>query len=90
MHTNENSAEVIIKLAPGALPANSPGHRALQSCAAGIGVSIQPLHPSTSDPELSTYFVAHVDRAALSSLIDQLRRCEGVVGAYAKERGEAP
>ena len=82
--------EVVVKLVPIAAEQQSPAYRAVQECAARIGVSIHPLYPSTSDPELSTYFIAHVDQAVSSSVVEQLLACEGVEGAYAKPRGEPP
>jgi hypothetical protein len=76
--------EVIVKL-------KRPNSRpAVEACAARIGVSLQPLHPSTSDSELSTYFHTHVDPAALDLTLEKLRECEGVDGAYAKPRGDIP
>jgi len=76
--------EVIVKL-------KHPDSRgAVESCAARIGVSLQPLHPSTPDPELSTYFHTHVDPATLDPMLEKLRECDGVDGAYAKPRGDIP
>jgi hypothetical protein len=90
VHADQAPVEVIVKLVPEAAAPASPAHRALQACAARIGVSLQPLHPSTLDPELATYFITHVDPAALSGILEQLLKCEGVDGAYPKPRGEVP
>jgi hypothetical protein len=48
------------------------------------------MHPLTSDPELATYFVAHVDPEGLDGVIETLAGCDGVEGAYPKPRGEPP
>ena len=76
--------EVIVKLK------HQEARAAVESCANRIGVSLQALHPSTSDSELSTYFHTHVTPAALELTLERLRECDGVDGAYAKPRGDVP
>lgn len=82
--------ELIVKLAPAAVEPGSPGHRAVQACVTRAGVSIKPLHQSTSESELATYFIAHVDPAKIEHIVEQLLACEGVDSAYAKPRGKPP
>lgn len=82
--------QVIVKLGPDTAAAGVPARRALDACAAELGVSLTPLHPSTSDLDLATYFVADVEGSVLDRTLDRLRRCAGVEGAYAKPRGEPP
>lgn len=82
--------ELIVKLAPAAATPGSPAHRAVQACVTQAGVSIKPLHESTSEAELATYFIAHVDPAKLTNIVEQLLSCEGVDSAYAKPRGNPP
>jgi hypothetical protein len=84
------SAELILKLAPAATIAASPAHSSVRACVADLGISVSPLHPSTSDPELASYLVAHVDPAAVDRVIERLVACDGVEGAYAKPAGEPP
>jgi hypothetical protein len=84
------SAELILKLAPAATSASSPAYRAVRAFFADLGISVSPLHPSTSDPELASYLVAHVDPAAADRVIERLVECEGVEGAYAKPAGQPP
>jgi hypothetical protein len=84
------SAELIIKLAPVAIAFESAEHRSVQACAAGLGISVAALHPSTSDPELASYLVAQVDPAAIDRVIEQLVACDGVEGAYTKPAGAPP
>jgi hypothetical protein len=84
------SIELIVKLAANAARANSPARRSIDACASALGVSLAPLHPSTSDRELATYFVARVDRDALDAVVARLLGCEGIEGAYAKPPGEPP
>lgn len=90
MHRDQDLIEVIVKLTPEAAAPNTKAHRDVQDYAARIGISLEPLHPSTCDPELTTYFIAHVDAAGLGSIVEQLLAFEGVDGAYPKGRGEAP
>ena len=52
--------------------------------------TLTPLHPSSTDPELASYLVGYVETAALEGVLERLRRCDGVEGAYAKPRGEPP
>jgi hypothetical protein len=82
--------ELIVKLSPEAAAAESPEYKRLHAHAAQLGVALAPLHPATSDPDLATYAVAHVDAAAANAVIEQLRRCAGVEGAYAKPPGAPP
>ena len=84
------AVEVIVKLAPAAAQANTTQARAVHACLASLGVALEPLHPSVTDPELATYAVTHVDEADAQAVIRQLNACEGVEGAYAKPRGEPP
>ena len=85
-----NAVEVVIKLAPAAIVKDSREYRAIQDCLAKLGVTLRRLHPSTSDPNLATYAVTHVDPGGVERLVQQLNRCDGVEGAYAKPRGEPP
>jgi hypothetical protein len=82
--------EVIVKLTREAAVPESRQHRALQALVAELGVPLAPLHPSATDPDLASYAVAQVDPVAANSVVEQLRRCDGVEGAYAKPQGEPP
>lgn len=82
--------DVIAKLTPEAAASGSVEHRLVQSRAAGIGASLEPLHPATSDRELATYFLVRVDPASRLSVVEQLLSLDGVEGAYVKPRGEPP
>ena len=87
----EQSVEVIIKLGSG--EGDSPVEKirqALQACAVRNGISIEPLHPSASDPELASFFRTTVAPERVKETIQSLSSCPGVDGVYAKPRGEAP
>jgi len=86
----KDPVELIVKLAPEATPPGSPGHLAVQACVTRAGVSIAPLHQSTPESELATYFIAHVDPAKIENIVEQLLACEGVESAYAKPPSEPP
>ncbi len=82
--------ELIIKLAPAAATPGSSEHRAIQACVAQEGISIRPLDQSRSDAELTTYFIALVDRAMADRIIARVLNCAGVESAYMKPSGEPP
>jgi hypothetical protein len=65
-------------------------HPHVRNCVRTLGVSLEPLFPATSDTELLTYFVARVESAAATGIIEQLLRCDDVEGAYVKPKGVAP
>lgn len=62
----------------------------MRECLARLGVALEPLHSSSTDPELATYAVTHVDEADAPTVISHLNACDGVEGAYLKPRGEPP
>ena len=91
MTTNQPSpVELIIKLTPAAAHPDSVEYRCVQAAAATFDTFIQPLHPSTSDPELATFYFARVAPSTLDELIRRLLACEGVEGAYGKAAGKPP
>jgi hypothetical protein len=86
----KNQVELIVKLAPESAAPESRAYLAVQACAARGGVSLRRLHQSTSESELATYLVAHVDPAKIETVVKQMLTCEGVESAYIKPRGEPP
>jgi hypothetical protein len=76
------SVEVIVKLAV-TLDTAVMG-RALESCIRAAGASLAALHPTTSDRELASYFVATAPADRLDDVIARLARCPGVEAAYAR------
>jgi hypothetical protein len=79
------TVEVIVKVAR-----ETEHTRAIQERATALGVTLEPLHPSTGDTELATYFTARVDPDTAHELTRALADLEGVEGAYAKPAGEPP
>ena len=90
MTARSDTVEVVVKLAPEAMLADSQARLSVQACIGRLGISMEPLHGSTSDPELGPYFVAHVDQTAVEGVLAELLACEGVDAAYAKPPGEPP
>lgn len=88
--SDDESIEVIVKLTRDAAAPDSPKRKELQARADELGVLLAPLHPSTSDADLAAYAVARVDPSAADGIAEQLRRCDGVEGAYAKAPGAPP
>jgi hypothetical protein len=78
--------DVIVKL----VSVDRSARGAADACVADLGIALAPLHPSTSDAELASYLVTQVDSASLDEVIERLRRCPGVEGAYSKPKGEPP
>jgi hypothetical protein len=75
------TSELIVKLAPGAEP---------DDVRSRTGVRLSPLHPGTTDPELSAYFVARVEAQTVEDVTGRLMRLDAVDGAYAKPPAAAP
>jgi hypothetical protein len=51
--------------------------------------SLQPVHPTTKDPALATFFTVEVDNATQASeLVEQLLKDPSVEGAYIKPDDE--
>jgi hypothetical protein len=68
-------------------PASLEVSRALDE----FGVSLQPLDPDTDDPSLDRYFIVDLsDPAKAEAVVERLRQCRVVEGAYIKPREEAP
>lgn len=89
--TNDGApVEVIVKLAPGAVRAGSPGHAAVHEIARRLLVELAPLYGPTTDPELASYAVAHIAPASAELVVQELLACDGVEGAYVKPPGEPP
>jgi hypothetical protein len=82
--------EVIVKLSPEAAAGAIVGRNQLESIVAELGTSLQPLHPETADPELSTWFAARVPTGESQAAIQRLLGADAVEAAYAKPRGEPP
>jgi hypothetical protein len=90
MNRESTLDEVIVKSTPAAASAGSAAYRAVHACAQRLGISLQPLYPDVSDPELATWYVTHVDSARSKAVVEQLLGCNEIEGAYTKPRGEAP
>ena len=74
--------------ANGSLPAVQELHASLTS----LGIVIESMHPGTRDPSLAAYFLILKGRSSHDSqvIVDRLRRCAAVDGAYIKPAGESP
>ena len=78
--------DVIVKLSP----VDRSARRAADACVADLGIALAPLHPAATDSELASYLVTQIDSASEDEVIERLRRCPGVEGAYVKPQGEPP
>ena len=69
----------------------SPAVEELLRATQELGVAIRPMHPTTQDPELASFFRAdEPDRQAAQIVINRLRGVRGVSAAYAKPMGSPP
>lgn len=56
-----------------------------------LGLSLEPMHPDVSDPDLASYFTARVpDLETAERAAEALRQVDVVEGAYAKPAAEPP
>jgi hypothetical protein len=56
-----------------------------------FNVSLEPLHPGSTDPQFISYFVVQTaDTQTANQLMAALRRCPGVEAAYLKPLDELP
>ena len=64
---------------PGQLPAE------LREAESSLGITIQPMHPGTTDPTLASYFYVDVpDQPAAERVIALLRQYSSVEAAFLK------
>lgn len=56
-----------------------------------FGLTLEPMHRDTDDPNLQSYFIVEVpDDETAQRLIDQLLQAKGVEAAYIKPPDELP
>jgi hypothetical protein len=85
-----DAVEVIVKLRRDPTGQDNAVFRELQARLAQLDIALQHLHPSTTDPELATYAVVHVNPADANAMVDQLTAIDGVEGVYTKPQGKPP
>lgn len=82
--------EVVIQIAPSATATSAPPNAARQAVQK-LGLKLEPLHPGTTDPVLSTYYrVQAPDREAAERVVAAVRRLPSVAAAYVKPPDEPP
>ena len=89
--------DVIIRVRPelglalhGRQVSSSESEQLLQT-AKELGVTLSPMHPSTEDPSLASYFIIEVrERATAEQVIARLSHSHGVEAAYLKPPDELP
>lgn len=82
----EPTVEVIVRLQGQAT--GDAGDRQLVEQQAHV--SLEPLHPGSSDPELAKFATTRVPRSSVESVVELLSRCAGVDAAYAKPEDALP
>src|SRR4051794_21397062 len=68
---------------------NSPELDEISSIEKEFGIALNPVHPETSDPLLSPYFIVEVeDKSKAEHVISRLKGCSMVDAAYIKPDDE--
>ncbi|MGW8392666.1 hypothetical protein [Pseudoduganella sp. HUAS MS19] len=88
--------QLVVKLAP-AISQVNPGGDAqsftpeLKRTLTALALDLQPMHPGSSDPDLSGFFYAEIpDQEAAAHAASLLQQAPGVLSAYLKPRDEMP
>jgi hypothetical protein len=56
-----------------------------------LGIALQPLHPGSTDPTLTPYFIAEVpDRMTAERQVTRLQKIRAIESAYIKPEDEMP
>jgi hypothetical protein len=77
--------EIVVQLHPEAAVSD------MEEAASALGVSLQPMHPGTDDPELSRKFRSEVpDRDEAEQVAASLMESDAVEAAYYKPDAELP
>ncbi|MGE3154068.1 MAG: hypothetical protein AB7G48_18700 [Nitrospiraceae bacterium] len=83
------STDVALKLHQRAPPASET--ESLLRVIVALGLTLQPMHPHTNDPNLQRYFIVEVlDHATAQQVMDRLRQVQAVEAAYVKPQDESP
>ena len=70
---------------------DSPELEELSKIQRSIGITLEPVHPRTKDPSLASYFTVEVpDEGTANKIIEHLKLCKEVDGAYIKPSDELP
>lgn len=88
---------IILRLKESAVPAMhlraplTTETQELMKVAEESGVALQPLHPGSTDPTLTPYFVAETpDRMTAERLVTRFQRIRAIESAYIKPKDEMP
>jgi hypothetical protein len=74
---------ITVHLTPAAFRAGVPD-APLSQTLADLGVTLEPLHPGTTDPDLAGQFFADVPEASADDICARLLAHPAVVAAYTK------
>jgi len=86
VQTREDIAQDLVKDQP-----ELPDTKKLRAVLSELGLYVQPLHPGTEDPELSTQFFVSVPNEELAVEVSRrLRESKVIEAAYVKRPGAPP
>jgi hypothetical protein len=70
---------------------SSPELEELPKIQRDLGITLEPVHPGVSDPTLASYFTVEVpDEDTAERVVERLKLCKAVDGAYIKPSDELP
>lgn len=73
------------------LSAETPASSEILSVTHTLGVTLEPMHPATSEPELiKDFIVTGFSPGEENNIRKALLSCSGVLGAYSKPPAEEP
>lgn len=73
------------------LSASTPASSEILAVAQALGVTLEPMHPATSEPELiGDFIVTGFSPGEAESVRETLLGCSEVLGAYSKPPAEEP
>ena len=90
MTSAEHDAEITVVLSASTAVDSTHEATLRGRVARDLGLTIDPQHPGSHDPELQRYYTGRVGAADAESLVDRLLALPGVDGAYVKPAGQPP
>jgi len=85
--SDEPAVEIIVQLHETADPSDGSAMRTVRD---RTQVTLEPLHPGSTDPELARYAIARVARSSVEPVVGLLLGCAEVDAAYAKPGDALP
>ncbi|MGH3520986.1 MAG: hypothetical protein ACRDQ7_27145 [Haloechinothrix sp.] len=85
--TSEPTVEIIVQFSERVATVDTGARLSIEEKA---GVTLEPMHPGTPDPQLAKFAITRVAQSSAPAVIDHLLRCAEVDAAYAKADDALP